>query len=84
VEGNTPPERHELPALAVRLENAERFVAATGAVVVYGWLGSGLLRVTVLNISARVLNKNGVSGKGDLIWPSKLDTFFCCKRLLLK
>ena len=31
-----PPERPELPGLAVRLENDERFVAATGAVVVIG------------------------------------------------
>jgi antirestriction protein ArdC len=36
VEGDTPPERPELPGLAVRLESAERFVAATGAVIVHG------------------------------------------------
>jgi antirestriction protein ArdC len=36
VEGDMPPERPELPRQAVWLENAERFVAATGAVVVYG------------------------------------------------
>jgi hypothetical protein len=36
VEGATPPERPELPGLAVRLESAERFVAATGAVIVHG------------------------------------------------
>jgi len=33
---DTPPERPEPPGLAVRLESAERFVPATGAVVVYG------------------------------------------------
>jgi antirestriction protein ArdC len=31
-----PPDRPDLPGLAVRLKSAERFVAATGAVVVYG------------------------------------------------
>jgi antirestriction protein ArdC len=36
VEGDTAPERPELPGLAVRLEIAERFVAATGAVIVHG------------------------------------------------
>ncbi len=36
VEGDTPPERTEPPGLAVRLESAERFVAATGAVVGHG------------------------------------------------
>jgi hypothetical protein len=36
VEGDTPPQRPELPGLAVRLESAERFVAATGAVIVHG------------------------------------------------
>ena len=36
MEGDTPPERPELPGLAVRLESAERFVAATGAVIVHG------------------------------------------------
>jgi antirestriction protein ArdC len=33
VEDDTPPERTEPPGLAVRLESAERFVAATGAVI---------------------------------------------------
>jgi hypothetical protein len=37
--GDTLPERPELPGLAVRLESAERFVAATGAVIVYGRIG---------------------------------------------
>jgi antirestriction protein ArdC len=32
VEGDTPPDRPQLPGLAVRLESAERFVADTGAV----------------------------------------------------
>ena len=36
VEGDTPPVQPELPGLAVRLESAERFVAATGAVIVHG------------------------------------------------
>ena len=36
VEADTPPERPERPGLAVRLESAERFVAATGAVIVHG------------------------------------------------
>ncbi len=36
VEGDTPPERPEPPGLAVRLESAERFVAATWAVIVHG------------------------------------------------
>ena len=36
VEGDMPPQRPELPGLAVRLESAERFVAATGAVIVHG------------------------------------------------
>jgi antirestriction protein ArdC len=36
VEGDTPPERPQPPGLAVRLESAERFVAATGAVIVHG------------------------------------------------
>ncbi len=36
VEGDRPPLRPELPGLAVRLESAERFVAATGAVIVHG------------------------------------------------
>jgi antirestriction protein ArdC len=36
VEGETPPQRPEPPGLAVRLESAERFVAATGAVIVRG------------------------------------------------
>jgi antirestriction protein ArdC len=31
-----PPDRPDLTGLAARLENAERFVAATGAVVVNG------------------------------------------------
>ena len=34
VEGDMPHERPELPGQAVWLESAERFVAATGAVVV--------------------------------------------------
>ena len=62
-----PPERPELPGQAVRLENAERFVAATGGGGRH-WRSLGLLRVTVLNISASLLNKNGVSGEGGLIW----------------
>ena len=33
VDGDTPPERPQPPGLAVRLESAERFVAATGAVI---------------------------------------------------
>lgn len=36
VEGDTPPQRPELPGLAVRLESAERFVAATGGVIEHG------------------------------------------------
>ncbi len=36
VEGDKPPERPERPGLAVRLESAERFVAATGGVIVHG------------------------------------------------
>ena len=36
VEGDKPPERPQPPGLAVRLENAERFVAATGAVIAHG------------------------------------------------
>lgn len=36
VEGDTPPDRPELPGLAVRLESAERIVAATVAVIVHG------------------------------------------------
>jgi hypothetical protein len=83
VEGNTPPERPELPGLAVRLESAERFVAATGAVVVHGrvWV---LIPVTGFNIRSCVLNKNSVSGEGGLVWPSNLATFLGCKRLFLK
>jgi len=80
---DTPPERPEPPGLAVRLESAERFVAATGAVG-RPWRRSGLLRVAVLNISASLLNKNGVSGEVGLVWPSNLATFLCYKRLFLK
>lgn len=36
VEGDRPPLRPELPGLAVRLQSAERFVAATGAVILRG------------------------------------------------
>ena len=36
VKGDTPPDRSELPGLAVRLGSAERFVAATGAVIIHG------------------------------------------------
>ena len=78
-----PPERPELPGLAVRLENAERFVAATGAVG-RPWRRSGLLRVTVLNISASLLNKMVFQAKVAWFGPSNLSTFLCCKRLFLK
>ncbi len=36
LEGATPPQRPELPGLAVRLKSAERFVAALEAVLVNG------------------------------------------------
>ena len=36
LEGDTPHERPELPGLQVRLESAERFVPATGAVIIRG------------------------------------------------
>jgi antirestriction protein ArdC len=36
VEGDTPPVPPELPGLAVQLESAERFLAATGAVIFHG------------------------------------------------
>jgi hypothetical protein len=36
VEGDTPPELPELPGRSVRLKSAERFEAATWAVVVQG------------------------------------------------
>jgi hypothetical protein len=71
VEGDTPP---ELPGRSVRLKSAERFEAATGAVVVQGG-NRALLPVTGFNISACVLQNNGVSVEGGLVWPSNLATF---------
>ncbi|MCE2839239.1 MAG: hypothetical protein LW834_20190 [Cyanobium sp. 49614_E6] len=80
-----PHERPELPGQAVWLENAERFVAATGAVVVIGGGSLGLLRVTVLNISASLLNiKMVFQAKVAWFGPSHLSTFLCYKRLFLK
>ncbi len=71
VVGDTPP---ELPGRSVRLKSAERFEAATGAVVVQGG-NRALLPVTGFNISACILKNNGVSVEGGLVWPSNLATF---------
>jgi hypothetical protein len=78
-----PPDRPDLPGLAVRLENAERFVAATGAVGRL-WRRSGLLRVTVLNITPASSIKMLFPAKVAWFGPSNLSTFLCYKRLLLK
>ena len=78
-----PPDRPDLPGLAVRLENAERFVAATGAVGRL-WRRSGLLRGTVLNITPASSIKMVFQAKVAWFGPSNLSTFLGCKRLLLK
>lgn len=83
MEGNSPPERPELPGLAVRLENAERFVAATGAVVVYG--GDRACYESPSGTSAPASSiKMVFPAKVAWFGPSNLATFLCYKRLLLK
>jgi antirestriction protein ArdC len=78
-----PPDRPDLPGLAARLENAERFVAATGAVVVNG--GDRAYYQSPASTSAPASTIKMVF-QAQVSWfgPSNLSTFLCYKRLLLK
>jgi hypothetical protein len=82
LEDDTLPERPEPPGLAVRLESAERFVAATG-VVVYG--GDRACYESPSCTSAPTSSiKMVFQAKVAWFGPSNLSTFLCYKRLLLK
>ena len=78
-----PPDRPDLPGLAARLENAERFLAATGAVVVHG--GDRAYYQSPASTSAPASTIKKVF-QAQVSWfgPSNLSTFLCYKRLLLK